>query len=64
MPIFEYRCPKCGHAFEKIALSSQQEKAECPQCGSKRAEKQFSAFSTGAGAAKSSRPYCPPSGSG
>lgn len=33
MPIFEFRCVECGHIFEKIFKSSDEEIAlECPEC--------------------------------
>jgi putative FmdB family regulatory protein len=28
MPIYEYRCPKCGHQFEKIVRFSEAEKPQ------------------------------------
>ncbi len=48
MPIFEYVCKKCEKNFEELTLSSSQ-KVECPDCGSKKVEKLFSAFSSGSG---------------
>ena len=34
MPIYEYKCPKCGEVFEKFAKSSESHKdAVCPKCG-------------------------------
>jgi len=44
MPIYEYRCPKCGAEFEKLARNSS-EKAACEKCGAKNAEKKLSTFS-------------------
>lgn len=32
MPLYEYRCKKCGHQFEKIHSFSAPEEKECPQC--------------------------------
>lgn len=32
MPIYDFRCPDCGHVFEKIVASSAS-KAECSKCG-------------------------------
>ena len=32
MPLYEYRCKKCGHQFEKIQSFSAPEEKECPQC--------------------------------
>jgi putative FmdB family regulatory protein len=43
MPIYEYTCEVCGHAFEKLVSSSRRH-VECPQCESRRVTKQFSTF--------------------
>ena len=32
MPLYEYRCKKCGHIFEKIQSFSAPEEKECPVC--------------------------------
>ena len=38
MPVFNYKCKKCGTEYEGIEL--QGEKIDkCPKCGSKSAEK-------------------------
>ena len=47
MPIFEYACPNCGHAFEKLVLTRQPEPPECPRCGWKKVDQKFSTFATG-----------------
>ena len=45
MPIFEYKCRKCGENFEVLFRSRDEKLAVvCPQCGSKRAERLLSAF--------------------
>jgi putative FmdB family regulatory protein len=31
MPIFEYACSNCGHVFEKLVLTHNQEPPECPK---------------------------------
>ena len=34
MPIYEYKCKKCGHRFEKIHQSfSEPRVKKCPECG-------------------------------
>lgn len=43
MPIYEYRCQKCGKESE-ILVRNSAEKPPCPHCGSKRLDKQFSIF--------------------
>jgi len=49
VPIFEFKCKKCGHAFEELLSLSELDsgKLSCPACSSKRIEKGFSAFATG-----------------
>ena len=45
MPIYEYKCKKCGWTFEFLVRESV--KPECPKCKSKRLEKLLSTFSAG-----------------
>jgi putative FmdB family regulatory protein len=33
MPLYEYRCKKCGHCFEKIRKFSDKQLRKCPECG-------------------------------
>lgn len=40
MPLYEYKCVRCGHRFEKIESYSASEIKKCPKCGS-RAERQL-----------------------
>ncbi len=47
MPIYEYKCNKCGGTFEVLVRAS--EKPACPQCGSKRLKKLVSGFSAPSG---------------
>ena len=51
MPLFEFRCHKCGHQFEELMTTSEvnEGKVKCPACSSKRVEREFSAFATGSG---------------
>jgi len=44
MPIFEYKCKKCGHKFEELV--SGKEKISCPKCGSENLEKLISNFNS------------------
>jgi putative FmdB family regulatory protein len=32
VPLYEYRCTKCGHGFEKIQKFSDPHVTECPKC--------------------------------
>ena len=48
MPIFEYKCSKCGAEFEElVSASDKNKKIPCPECGSKSTEKQLSGFCVG-----------------
>lgn len=35
MPIYDYKCTKCGHRFEKIQKLSDAPVKKCPECGGK-----------------------------
>ncbi len=41
MPIFEYRCKKCGKDFEELVLKADETPA-CPHCGSVKTDKLMS----------------------
>ncbi|MBI2116194.1 MAG: zinc ribbon domain-containing protein [candidate division NC10 bacterium] len=43
MPIYEFICDECAHAFEKRVPSSRSRVA-CPECESAKVTKQFSRF--------------------
>jgi len=32
MPLYEYKCKKCGHRFERIQSFSAEDVKECPVC--------------------------------
>jgi putative FmdB family regulatory protein len=44
MPIFEFRCLKCGKLFEKLFILGSMEQVEiaCPECGSDSFERVIS----------------------
>lgn len=42
MPLYEYKCVKCGHRFEKIESLNASDTKKCPKCGGK-AERQLAA---------------------
>jgi putative FmdB family regulatory protein len=42
MPIYDYKCRRCGQAFELLVLKGTV--AECPQCQSQELEQQISGF--------------------
>jgi putative FmdB family regulatory protein len=35
MPLYEYKCKKCGHIFERIQKFSDPHVKKCPDCGGK-----------------------------
>ena len=35
MPLFQYRCTKCGHEFELLTTIDKRNEAHCPKCGEK-----------------------------
>jgi putative FmdB family regulatory protein len=35
VPLYAYRCTKCGHSFEKIQSFSSDEETVCPKCSGK-----------------------------
>ena len=43
MPIYEYRCERCGHELEKIQKISDPALTDCPACGQPTLKKQISA---------------------
>ncbi len=52
MPIYEYRCEKCGSRFDVLQRIGEDGKhLRCPKCGHEKVEKQFSAFATSGGPA-------------
>ncbi|MFC1533397.1 zinc ribbon domain-containing protein [Thermodesulfobacteriota bacterium] len=48
MPIYEYKCNKCGNGFEQIVFPSDDaDMFECPSCGEKDICRLVSSFSCG-----------------
>jgi putative FmdB family regulatory protein len=47
MPLYEYRCPGCGHRFEMLQrMGEGADGLACPRCGAAKVEKQFSTFAS------------------
>lgn len=42
MPIYEYRCPDCGHEFERIQSFRDDPITDCPQCSGDQVKKKIS----------------------
>ncbi len=49
MPLYEYRCKKCGHVTEVLEKPDASGRHTCEKCGSRRMEKLMSTFGVGAG---------------
>jgi len=59
MPIFEYRCGKCGHVSSFLEKPNARRSHPCEKCGSKKTEKVFSTFAAQSGKSSSSSSSCP-----
>ncbi len=47
MPIYEFKCKKCGNVFECLCLRSKdRDQMRCPLCGCKDTEALLSTFSS------------------
>ncbi|MCS7055488.1 MAG: zinc ribbon domain-containing protein [Thermoflexales bacterium] len=56
MPIYEYRCAKCGETFDRLFASHQtmlKAKVTCPHCNSRRVRRLISAARVKSGDAAS-----------
>ncbi|MCD4716597.1 MAG: zinc ribbon domain-containing protein [Desulfobacterales bacterium] len=69
MPIYEFKCKKCGNVFEFLCFrSSDEDTATCPSCGGNKTEKLLSKFSSASSGSSSGlgsslgSPSCSPSG--
>jgi putative FmdB family regulatory protein len=63
MPIYEYRCKKCGEVFERfMKVNEKGGSLTCPYCGGRKAEKVLSSFSSSKGSESASS--CGPTGGG
>ena len=52
MPIYEFRCRKCG-AVTEVLVRDRDDEVRCEECSSKEVEKLFSTFGTGGGSSSS-----------
>lgn len=56
MPIYEYRCPRCGERLEVLQrVGAGAEGLECPRCGSDGLEREASTFASAGGSGCSPR---------
>lgn len=44
MPLYEYRCKRCGDEFEELVSIGSEESPPCPSCSSASTEKKVSLF--------------------
>jgi len=45
VPIFEYKCQKCGAEFDELdSVDNRDKPHKCPKCGSRKSERQLSVF--------------------
>jgi putative FmdB family regulatory protein len=57
MPIYEYKCRKCGYKFEELVFEEREIK--CPKCGSKFLEKLISLPNIGKKSSNNGDDSCP-----
>jgi putative FmdB family regulatory protein len=62
MPIYSYKCTKCGNRFERLeGVIIEEEELKCTKCGSRKVNREFSPFSVGKSSSKiDSSPSGPP----
>lgn len=56
MPIYEFKCDKCGKIFERLVFPSDNNKFVCPYCGGSVNKKLMSSFSFSFGS--TNKPAC------
>jgi len=57
MPLYEYRCPRCGHTFEQLVPANRADGGTvCPACGHTEAERLPSTFGAGRSRCAPDRP--------
>ncbi|MCB9849076.1 MAG: zinc ribbon domain-containing protein [Phycisphaerales bacterium] len=57
MPIYEYRCERCGHEFEKMECMDRRDSAgPCPVCGRDAVQRTVSTFTAKAGGQQETAP--------
>lgn len=48
LPLYDFRCRECGHAFTELVTWERRGEVRCPECGG-AAEPRVSAFAIGSG---------------
>ncbi len=59
MPLFEYRCMKCGHVTSFLEKADSRKSHPCEKCGSRKTEKMFSTFAAKSGKDSTGTSSCP-----
>ena len=49
MPIYDFRCLRCGHKFTVLVPMDEKDRVDCPQCRSKEVSQLFTGCSIGKG---------------
>lgn len=45
MPMYEYRCKRCNHKFERlVSYENRETPGDCPECGCARSKRLMSSF--------------------
>ncbi len=58
MPLYEYQCRSCGKSFEKLRrIKDDDSELRCPNCQSRKIERQLSSFSAGGCGSSGSRGF-------
>lgn len=58
MPLYEYRCEKCGQTCELLMRNSNDTPEACPKCGAASLTKIMSSFAVGPAVPSSPAPSC------
>jgi len=58
MPLYQYRCRKCGKTFELLRRMQEADRdLKCPECQAEDIERQLSTFATGGCGSSRSRGF-------
>jgi putative FmdB family regulatory protein len=58
MPIYDYRCRRCGEVHEVFAQKTDAAPAKCPSCGAEDLEKLLSSFNVVSDTARAGGTTC------